>query len=184
MIKGTPGVGEELEIKLIHAGSYIFYLTYLYYWWKIFNGDEVTDIKSITTMNFQIGLQMVTLTIIIIFPIMFVILFLGNKYNSNVHEAQLLYLRTSGIEDVQLLEPSMFLPKYLFYFIIFTFAFISAIIITFFVSILIVKGFDKKRINSDKQYIYVCSKLLMIINLILFILIFEFLKPSTKIYYE
>ena len=147
----------------------------------MFNGDDVKEIGSITGMNLQIGLQMATATFTIM-VIMFIILFLGGKYNENVHEARLIYLNTSGLPE----EPgaTMFLPKYLFYIFFFLFAFISTIVMTLFISNLLVKSFDSRRLANDPKYVYVCSKLLMIVNLILFVLFFEFLKPSTKVYYE
>lgn len=179
MIKGTLGVNETLQYNIISAGSYLFYLLYLYYWWEIFNGEDIKDVSSLITMNLQIGLNMAT-AMISIFVIMLVILFFGRRYNLNVYEAQMIYLTTNNLPSIR--EPEMFLPEYIFYVYIFIFAFISTIFLSFIFSHFIVLSFDEKRLD-DVKYVYVCSKLLMIVNLIMFVLFFEFLKPSKKLYY-
>lgn len=181
MIEGTHGVYEDLEYILINVGSYLFYLVYFYYWWEFFNGDNIEkDVKSVVFINFEIAIS-IAITTITIFTVIFVILVMGGRYNSNVLEAKNNY-NNSCIPKLPLeSNPNSFLPMYLFYFFQFFVTFCITVITSIILSSFLVSCFDVNRLK-DPKYSYVCRKVLMVANLVMFFVIFELFKPSTKIH--
>lgn len=171
-----------LKLLLIKLGSYIFYLTFLYFWWEKFNSDaDIDDINENKDFVMLIGSKMCLMAFIILLVI-YLILWMFQLHNDIVYTRKESALRVDpGLVDEQSFpgeKPERFHPLYLYYVFKLFFAWFWAAMTCSIVTRFIISYVLVQERLGEKKYIFVCSKAMMVVNLVIFFIIFEFLKPS------
>ena len=175
-------LNKAIENLLIKIGSYIFYLSFIYFWWEKFNSDdEIDDINDIKDFVLLIGSKMCLMAFIILLLI-FLIVWMFELHNDAVYTVKDGALRVDpGLAEEQGFpgeKPKSFHPLYLYYVFELFFAWLWAAITCSIVTRFIISYVLVQRRLGDKKYVFACSKTIMVVNLVIFFIIFEFLKPS------
>ena len=174
MIDSTPGIPPALEEKLIEMSLILFYFIFFYNWWIRFSKpDLVIDDVQMFILSISINVIIYTIGFCLVCYILIYIL------QDNFKD-----LASEDADAVPTPEQTLnlFIPSYMFmalkYVLVFIISglFCDTIVSTIYINHIV----NKSRLN-DPKYIYVVCKVSMIVNLLLFILIFEFFRPSTKL---